>query len=305
MILAAGIGRRFGGLKQLAPVGPSGQAIMDYSLHDALAAGFERVVLIVRSEVEAEVASHVRRRWPASVPVVMVCQDHGPGMTDSDGEVAAVLRSRTKPPGTAHAILAIRPYVEGPFGVINADDLYGREAFATLGSHLEGGQGGAHSDPAHALVGFRLGQSFLGDGPVKRGICHTDDAGRLVDISERSVVRTSDGRFATSWDGSEEVVDASTLVSMNMWAFNPSFFAHLEAGFEQFVSSGLAGTEAEFLLPDVVATIVGEGNETFTVLPTPGRCLGITHREDLEKLRAEIEAMVRDGRYPEPLWSTP
>lgn len=296
--MAAGMGRRFGGLKQLAAVGPSGQALMDYSLHDALAAGFDRVVLVVRSEVEAEMAAHLARFWPSSVPVVVVCQDRGPGMADADGPTAELLRARSKPPGTAHAILAARPHVAGPFAVVNADDLYGPEAFATLASHLKA----PPPTRSHALVGFRLDHSIVGDGPVKRGVCRTDSFGYLLAISERDVEVRDDGRYRTSWDSSEEVVDGSTLVSMNMWAFGPSLFEHLESGFERFVSSGLAATDAEFLLPDVVAGIVADDAGAVVVLPTDARCLGITNREDLDKVRGEIDALVADGRYPEPLW---
>jgi NDP-sugar pyrophosphorylase family protein len=271
--MAAGLGVRFGGLKQLAPVGPAGEVFFDYSAHDALEAGFDRVVFVVRSEIEQQMRAHVQDRWPARVPVEFVLQDRDPRNDGLD---------RTKPLGTAHAVLCTRPFVPDEFAVINADDLYGPNGYGLLAEHLRS------SPPSeHSLVGFRLADTVPDtDDPVMRGVCEIDDSGFLVSITETEVRR-----------GHRNV-----LVSMNMWGFHSSIFDHLEAAVDEFVKSPAASSKAEVLLPTVVGELVRRGEIAVKVLPATDRWVGLTYSADLDAARLAIVELVDAGVEPASVW---
>jgi hypothetical protein len=273
VVLAAGLGRRFGGVKQLAPVGPQGEAILDYSVSDARAAGFSRIVLVVRSEIEDAVAAHISR-WPADLAVSLVAQDR------HVLSVAAATTGRTVPLGTAHAVAVAVSDIDGPFAVINADDLYGAAAFATIAHHLATHSGGA-------LVVYGAANTILGSAPVKRALCTVDERHHLTAIEEGTISVGEDGRLA--WENSlrRQALTGEEAVSMNFWGFPASAAEAMVAASESFVTEGRAAGDEEVLLPDVVRSLMDSGTP-FTALPSAERCLGITHPDDLATLHSLI-----------------
>lgn len=286
VLLAAGLGSRFGGPKQIAPIGPGGSALVDYAARDAVAAGFGRLVLIVRGEIADAVETHVEQHWPGDLRPEYVRQDLEPAA------VAATAAGRTKPLGTAHALVAATPFLDGPFGVANADDLYGVSAFTLLAGHLAGGGG-------HALVGYRLSNTLLGDRPVNRALCQVDPDGRLTGIVEGSV-HVGEGAGALTWRPigapEDEALDmkGDEPVSMNLWGFTPAIVPVLTEAFAGFESSGGIAAGEELFLPSVVGQHLGPPTALdVTVLVTDARCLGVTHPDDVPQLQATL---------PGPAW---
>ena len=275
LILAAGMGSRFGGLKQLAPVGPGGATPIDYAAADARAAGFGPVVLIVRSEIRDEIEAHVRSTWPSDIPVTYVLQDED--QRSRDAEAAG----RTKPLGTAHAVVIARDALDGPFAVANADDLYGLEGYRLLGTHLAAGGG-------HALVTYSLAKTLLGPGQVNRALCRVTGE-ELAAVDEGRVQPEEDGTFTwTSFAGDRtERLQGDEPVSMNLWGFQPSILDDLEASVSAFIAAGKAPTSEESLLPDVVRSLLGAG-VSVRAMHSSEPCLGVTHREDLPRLQSTL-----------------
>jgi len=284
VVLAAGHGRRFGGLKQLAPVGPNGEAIMDYTARAAEACGYSGVVLVVREEIREEILAHVRRRWPATLSVAIVCQPARPG--------------------TAQAVLSARPAVEGPFGVANADDLYGEAALGTLLEHFSAPTSQLSArDPLaasrHLLVAYRLVRTVLTAGPVTRGLCEVGEDEQLLRIVEHTVRLRDDGRFeaaplARPGATAAEVRELSgdERVSMNLWGFHPRMFDHLASALERFEPE--RAPRPELLLPDVVGALVESRADSVHVVDTEARCIGVTHREDVAIVREELAVHAGD-----------
>jgi len=291
VLLAAGMGSRFGGPKQIAPIGPGGSALIDYAARDAVAAGFGRLVLIVRGEILEAVEQHVASHWPDGLRPEYVRQDLEPAA------VAAVAAGRAKPLGTAHALVAAAPVVgDGPFGVANADDLYGPSAFAQLAAHLAGGGG-------HALVAYRLANTLLGDRPVNRALCRIDDAGRLTGVVEGAVHVGGGGSSPGSkltWrpvgapEPEAREMSGDEPVSMNLWGFTPEIVPVLGDAFAAFEGGGGIAAGQELFLPNVVGEhLGGPGGLDVTVLVSDGRCLGVTHPDDVPLLQATL---------PGPAW---
>ena len=295
MILAAGAGSRYGGLKQLSPVGPSGETLLEYSVFDALRAGFSRVVLVVRPEHEPD----FRRRFDSTVerraPITYVHQtsdDLPNGFRPPPG--------RVKPWGTGHAVLATATVIDGPFAVLNADDFYGAESFATLSAFLNG----TDRSSDIALVGFRVDQTLTDAGPVSRAVCRFDEHGLLYDVVERSEVWRRDDRVVyRDDDGAESELRGDELVSMNSWGFPAKLFPHLRRCFRSFLDTFGEDLEAEFLLPDVVRSLVREGVVRVGVLRGSGPWCGMTFREDEPRVRGMIAGLVDQGSYPGALWT--
>lgn len=273
VLLAAGHGRRFGGLKQLAPVGPEGEALIDYTVRDAEAAGFDGIVLVVREEIRRQLLAHAAEYWPTSLSVRAVVQ----------GAV----------PGTVPAVLAAAAVIDGPFAVANADDLYGAAAIAQIAGHLAAGAGhAAGGGDAHVLVGYRLRDTVLGARPVKRGLCVLDEGRRLADLVEHHVSARPDGSFAAMplvGAAGERILSGDEPVSMNLWGFYPRIFDALaDAAARQAPGPG-----GELLLPDVLGALVRGGGERVQVVPTRSACVGITHRDDLALVRASVAEQER------------
>jgi UTP-glucose-1-phosphate uridylyltransferase len=288
--MAAGMGSRYGGLKQIDPVGPSGEIVLDYSVYDAIRAGFGKVVFIIRPEIDAAFKEVIGQKLDGKIGVEIVFQtlEKIPAKFPPFG-------NRTKPWGTGQAVLMAKPVVHEPFAVINAADFYGRESFEILAKQL------MQTDPESlclSMVGFYIKNTLSPYGGVARGYCDVH-AGKLQHIAERfNIQRSEDG--AIRYDGGEMPDDA--MVSMNTWGFTPRLFDALEHGFEVFLESKGAEPKSEFYLLDVVDHMIQTGAGTVDVLPTNEKWMGVTYAEDKPQVMAGIRAMVAAGVYPENLW---
>ncbi|NCA83340.1 MAG: nucleotidyltransferase [Opitutae bacterium] len=295
LILAAGMGSRYGGLKQLDPVGPSGETVLDYSIFDALRAGFGRVVFVIRRDLEAAFRAGIGGKWEARIPCGYAFQD----LADVPEGFAAPA-DRAKPWGTAHAIRAGRQAIAGPFAAINADDFYGADSFRALAGHFAAEQ----NPTAHCMVAFRLGQTLSAHGSVSRGVCLRGADRLLTGIQERTkITRHADGTLWDEPDGEAPApLTGNEPVSMNCWGFRPSVFGDLDAAFRDFLR-GAGGTspKKEFTIPSVVDGLIRSGRGTVAVLDTASRWFGVTYREDKETVQASIRALVASGEYPESL----
>lgn len=293
VVLAAGMGSRYGGLKQVDPVGPSGEAILDYSVFDAVRGGFGKVVFIIRHDFEAEFKEKVGKKYEGLVPVEYCYQD----INDLPAPYK-VPEGRTKPWGTAHATRAARKVVHEPFAVINADDFYGRDAFAKLGAFL------AEAKPMHfAMVGYKLTLTLSENGSVARGICDVAADGSLKSVTEMTkIVRAADG--AENREDPEHPVKltARELVSMNLWGFTPELFDALEARFPAWLADNGTKEKSEWYIPFVVDELIHEGKADCKVLPTESSWFGVTYREDKPFVMAEIKKLVDSGEYPSKLF---
>ena len=300
VILAAGIGSRFGGgVKQLTAMGPAGEIIIDYSIHDALEAGFDKVVFIIRRDIEKDFRDIIGRRIEGITEVAYAYQsleDLPTGYRVPEG--------RTKPWGTGQALLVARDVVNEPFAVINADDYYGKKGYALLHRYLTEGQpADAAGRQNIALAGFVLGRTLSVNGGVTRGICRVDDRGFLTGIDEtKNIVMTETGAAAPI-NGVMTALDPEGLVSMNMWGFYPSFFETLAGGFPVFLEGiGDKAATAEYLLPTIVDGLLRNGSAAVSVLPTDDRWFGVTYAEDKESVREAFRGLIDAGIYKTPLF---
>lgn len=287
VVLAAGLGTRFGGDKQTTALGPGGATLLEYGAYDALRAGFGRVVVVVRAERQRDVENSLRARLHGRLPLVCVVQRPDALPT---GSVAH--QGRTKPWGTAHAVLAARGAVHEPFAVANADDFYGRESFTVLAAFLA--SAGDATPPSYALVGFPLGATLSDSGPVNRALCETNTEGWLERITERRALT----RAAVDAEGVRD-----TLVSMNLWAFTPTIFPQLEQGFIAFLRAHGADEHAEYLLPTAIQELVSTQRARVQLLPTPGRWCGVTYAPDAPRASAFLAELTARGEYPRDLWA--
>ena len=301
VIMAAGIGSRFGkGIKQLAPVGPSGEIIMDYSIHDALEAGFNKIVFIIRRDLEQEFRRVIGDRIEKLAEVEYVFQE-----LDDLPEGFEKPEGRTKPWGTGQAVLCCKGVVKEPFAVINADDYYGKDPFVKLHEYLVEEHPGKLAEGDICMAGFVLKNTLSDNGGVTRGICTLDEENRLVGVAETSnIVKTGEGAAAEQADKSLVPVDADSLVSMNMWGFQPEFIQVLEEGFVEFLKGVPEGDlKKEYLLPIKVDELIRQGKASVTVLRTDSQWFGVTYQEDRAAVVESIGRLVDEGVYTNPLYS--
>nr|WP_297884151.1 sugar phosphate nucleotidyltransferase [uncultured Blautia sp.] len=298
VIMAAGIGSRFGkGIKQLAPVGPNGEIIMDYSIHDALEAGFNKVVFIIRKDIEEEFRSVIGNKIEKITEVEYAFQaleDLPQGFEKPE--------DRTKPWGTGQAVLAAKKVLSEPFMVINADDYYGKEAYVKVHDYLIQDQ--PEDGVLHiCMAGFRLGNTLSDNGSVTRGICHIEN-GALVGVTEtHDIYKTESGAETRSDDGKATALDVNNLVSMNMWGLTPAFMDVLEKGFVEFLTDIQPGDiKKEYLLPEMIDRLIKSGKAKVDVLDTKDTWFGVTYQEDKASVTAAFEKLVKDGVYPENLY---
>lgn len=296
VILAAGIGSRYGGLKQLDTVGPGGAALMDYTIYDALKSGIGRVVMVVQRRSEAEIREHIDRGAGRKVDVVYVRQE-----LQAVPRGFVVTPGRTKPWGTGQALMAAAPHLRGTFIVANADDLYGRDALASLAGFLE--KPPRPDGLAHwAMVGYRLGDTLPPAGEVSRALCVQDIDDYLVGLEEiPAIERRGQSAVWRDASGKQQNQSLDSLVSMNLWGFTYELLGHLERGFVAFLDNN-PSTRDEYYLPNAVAYALNTGNARVTVLPSGGRWCGLTSREDREVTVAVLRDLVEQGVYPEKLW---
>ena len=294
VIMAAGIGSRFGkGIKQLEPLGPSGELIMDYSIHDALEAGFNKIVFIIRKEMEDYFREVIGDRVSRLAPVEYAFQEL------DNLPVGFQKGERTKPWGTGQAVLACKGIVNEPFVVINADDYYGKEAFKKIYDFL-------HTERKKTtpfdfcMAGFKLKNTLSDNGGVPRGLCETDECGLLSKVNETKNIEKVDGKPAINEDGTYRFISGETLCSMNMWGITPDFFPYLEKGFVEFLSSLSADDiKTEYLLPIIVDNMLKKNEVTVTVLDTDDKWFGVTYQEDKDAVKAALADLVKQGVYPE------
>jgi dTDP-glucose pyrophosphorylase len=298
VILAAGMGSRFGGLKQVQPVGPADELIIEYSVFDALRAGFTRLVLVIRKDIEVDFRETIGRRLESKIDVQYVFQET---TAELPGASVSLGKNRNKPWGTGHAVLVAREAVRGSFAVINADDFYGVSGYAELAGHFNRAAGAAN--PEYALVGYPLRQTLSEFGTVSRGLCATDPAGRLQHITEITKIEKSAGG-ATYNDaaGAARQLSGSEIVSMNFWGFTPAVFPQLEQLFSDFLVQKGSDSKAEFYLPTSISTLNERGQAKVALLKSTDAWFGITYREDLASSQSAIRSLIAAGRYSSPLW---
>jgi UTP-glucose-1-phosphate uridylyltransferase len=299
VVLAAGTGSRYRGLKQIDPIGPNGEIIIDYSIYDALNAGFGRVVFVIKQEIEEALRERVGKTIEKRCETAYVLQRIG-----DVPEGFEVPPDRQKPWGTAHATLSCKNVVHSPFAVINADDFYGRSSYQTLCDYLKNAQDrdGVYD---YCMVGYVLENTLTEHGPVARGVCTVDQDGYLVEIRERTQIEKFGEISKYTEDGEHWVeIPRGSIVSMNMWGFTPSLFSELEARFPQFLQKNSDNIqEAEYLLPDVVDDLLKEIKATVKVLSANERWYGVTYQQDKPRVKQAIRDLIRRGVYPENLWS--
>jgi len=292
LVLAAGMGSRYGGLKQLDPVGPNDETIMDYSIFDAQHAGFGKVVFVIRKEIEETFKEKIGLRYEKRIPVEYVFQEMGkliPGFSLPEG--------RTKPWGTTHAVLMAANVIHEPFGVINADDFYGASSYQLLARHLQSGT------TDYAMVGFVLRNTLSEFGAVARGVCHVTDDGYLKDIEElKSIERDASRIQSIDAEGKETVLSGGELVSMNMWGFTPQIFPQLYEQFQRFLKRYGNDPKAECYLPSSVNTLIQTEQARVKVLRSGDAWFGATYREDHPRVVESVGRLIEQGTYPRRLW---
>ncbi len=299
VIMAAGMGSRYGGLKQIDPIDEQGHIIMDFSIFDAKRAGFDKVVFIIKKENELDFKETVGKRIEKEMEVAYVFQD-----INNIPEGFQVPEGRVKPWGTAHAVLSSIEEVDGPFAVINADDYYGRDAFQKIYDFLS-----THEDDdlyRYTMVGYQLENTLTENGHVSRGVCCTNEAGELVSVTERTrIEKKDDGAAYTEDDGKTWItLPKGSIVSMNMWGFTASMLKEIQKGFPAFLEEGLKVNpmKCEYYLPSVVSDLLAEKKATVTVLTSSDKWYGVTYKEDKPFVQAAIKGLKDSGLYPQNLW---
>ncbi len=297
VVMAAGMGSRYGGLKQIDPIGPGGENILDYSVFDAIRGGFTKVIFVLRHEIEDLFRDKVGRKIEKQIETAYVFQELDnlpPGFTVPDG--------RTKPWGTAHAVLCAREEVSAPFAAINADDYYGQGAFALLNDHLRSAAL-TKSSGNYCLIGFPIGNTLSEHGFVSRGVCQVTSEGNLADIVEHTrIERTPEGIKSSGDEDYVHILPIEAIVSMNLWGFTPDFMGHLATGFTQFLQQSGNDLRSECYLPFQVNRLIKTEQATVKVLPTDEQWFGVTYQEDKAVAKNTIEQRINDGQYPSRLW---
>ena len=293
-ILAAGMGSRYGGLKQLDGLGPNGETIMDYSVFDALRAGFGKVVFVIRKAFEEDFRRVVIAKYADKVPCEVCFQS-----LDKVPAGCAYNPERTKPWGTNHAVLMGKDVINEPFAVINADDFYGKESFEVLARFLEGVEG---KKDHYCMVGYRVCNTLSEHGSVSRGVCQTDANRCLTDVVERTNIERKDGTIVFTEDGKDFPLDEHTPVSMNMWGFTPEYFQYSEEAFKDFLAKNGQELKKEFYIPTLVNDLIKAGKAKCEVLDTPAKWFGVTYAEDRQMVVDKIQSLVDAGVYPSPLF---
>jgi UTP-glucose-1-phosphate uridylyltransferase len=298
LIMAAGRGSRFGGLKQLEPIGPHGEAVMEYSIYDGLAGGFAEVVLVIRSEQEKLFRTKIVEPIAGRARVMLVHQLAHVGL-----QGRSMPPGREKPWGTAHAVLTAREAIRGPFAVLNADDFYGPAAIRAICTYLRRQM--ASQSREGAMVGYRLRNTLSAHGPVARGVCERDAAGYLTRIVEyQRIARQPSGEIIARGEAGERALCGNELVSLNLWAFPPAVFGLLETEFAFFLSRS-PGNHQEFEIPTVVGGLIEAGDLRVRLLEIEEPWCGVTYREDVATVQSRLASLIEDGVYPARLWQVP
>jgi NDP-sugar pyrophosphorylase family protein len=294
--MAAGMASRYGSMKQIQQFGPSGETIMDYSIYDAIEAGFGKVVFIIRKDFADDFKAIFEPKLRGRIEMEYAFQD----LDDYIGDFK-IPEGRVKPWGTSHAIMCAQDFVQEPFAVINADDFYGKDAFVKAANFLK-----SECRPdVYGLVGYQLANTLSANGSVSRGVCKVDANGNLVEINERLKIYRENGRMVyEEADGSKTPLEEDTKASMNFWCFHPSLFDYLRTEFKKFLQEqGSADLKAEFLIPRTADQWVKDGKGVIKVIPTNAQWFGVTYKEDAPVVKEDLQQLVNKGVYPKSLWN--
>lgn len=296
LVLAAGMGSRYGSLKQIDPVGPSGETIIDYSIYDAIRAGFGKVVFIIRKSFEQDFKDIFISKLQPHIKVEYVFQE-----IDKVPAGLPVSPERVKPWGTAHAILMAKDVINEPFAVINGDDFYGADAFKTMADFLS--SLGPNQQTQYSLVGYQVGNTMSENGSVSRGVCQSDENELLVSVTERTNIQYVEDKIAyTDAAGENVFLSPDTLVSMNFWGFTPEYFRQTEPMFTEFVKTNFDSIKAEFYIPSAVDALINNSQATVKCLRSSARWFGVTYKEDKPLVIEKLAQLIKSGIYPAQLW---
>ena len=294
-VLAAGMGSRYGGLKQLDGLGPNGETIMDYSIFDAIRGGFGKLVFVIRKSFEQDFAEKIISKYKDHIPVELVFQE-----LDNLPAGFKCPEGREKPWGTNHAVLMGKDVINEPFAVINADDFYGKDSFAVLGKELAAMTG---TENQYCMVGYRVGNTLSESGSVARGVCETNKENFLTGVVERTAIERTDGEIQfTDENGQKVILHENTPVSMNMWGFTPDYFKHSETSFINFLNANQGNLKSEFFIPLTVNELITSGTSTVKVLDTTSKWFGVTYADDRQGVVDKIQALITAGEYPNKLF---
>ena len=288
------MGSRYGGLKQIDGLGPNGETIMDYSVYDALRAGFGKIVFVIRKDFEKEFRKVVLAKYEQKVNCEVCFQS-----VDKVPAGYTYNPSRTKPWGTNHAVLMGKDLINEPFAVINADDFYGKESFAVLARFLQDADG---QTGKYCMVGYQVANTLSANGSVSRGVCTTDKDGYLTDVVERTQIEAVGNKVVFTEEGEDTELDPKTPVSMNMWGFTPDYFTYTEEAFKQFLTSYGQELKKEFYIPTLVNDLIRSGKATCKVLSTPSKWFGVTYAEDRDQVIMQLNQLIKKGVYPQHLF---
>ena len=295
LVLAAGMGSRYGGLKQLDRLGPNGETIMDYSVFDAHRAGFGKVVFVIREDFAEDFRNIVLAKYADKIECEVCFQS-----VDRVPQGVSYNPERKKPWGTNHALLMAKDIIKEPFMVINADDFYGKESFELIAKFL---QENADNAGAYCMAGYRVGNTLSENGSVSRGVCATDENGNLTNVVERTNIERINGEVIYKDENQNDVaISENTPVSMNMWGFTPEYMNYSEEGFRQFLAQHGQELKAEFYIPTLVNDLIQAGKATCHVIDTPSKWFGVTYADDRPRVVAKIKELVERGDYPEKLF---
>lgn len=294
LILAAGLGSRYGGVKQMDKIGPSGESIIDYSVYDAIRAGFGKVVFVLNPAIEKDFREIYEPRLSGKIETAFVLQEINniPSGIEFNPE-------RVKPWGTGHAVMMAKDVINEPFAVINADDFYGRDAYKVLSDFLITL---SNHQTNYAMVGYLLKNTLSDFGSVSRGVCSSDDKGFLTDVVERPSIVRKNGKVYYADDNTEVAIDKDSIVSMNFWGFTPKFFDQLDKDFRKFITENASQLKAEFFIPLVVNNLIKSKEASIKVLKSNAQWFGVTYQEDKPVTIQKVKELVEKGVYPENLW---
>lgn len=293
LILAAGMASRYGSMKQIQSFGPDGETIMDYSIYDAIRAGFGKVVFVIRKDFEENFKSIFEPKLKGKIETAYVDQD----LHDfTDG--FEIPKERTKPWGTSHAVLCAKDAINEPFAVINADDFYGRDAFEKAADFLSD----EVAPDKYCIIGYDLSKTLSENGTVSRGVCEVNEQGDLIGIKERTKIYRENNKIVYEESDGKHEVSENSKVSMNFWGFDPTVFNFIEKLFKQFLQENSKDPKAEFFIPIIGDAFIKQGIGTIKVIPTSAQWFGVTYKEDAPTVKKDIEELVNAGQYPSSLW---
>ena len=295
LVLAAGMGSRYGGLKQLDQVGPSGETIIDYSVYDAIEAGFNKIVFIIRKDIEKEMNELLFNKYREKVKIEYVFQE-----LDKIPEDIEMPKNRVKPWGTGHAVLMAKDVINEPFVVINADDFYGKSAFKVVADYMKSQQNDLTGK--NCMAGYLLKNTLSEHGTVSRGVCKVNDQNDLAEITERTKIGWKDSKIVADDNGKELTLNGDVYVSMNFWGFTPDVFSELESEFKTFIIDNISDIKSEYYIPSIVSHQIEKQKATVKVLEATDQWFGVTYQEDKPLVIKKIKELTNTGKYPEKLW---